>query len=431
MNGEKMTEISGIIGREVLDSRGNPTIEVDCFLASGARGRASVPSGASTGTYEALELRDKDQNRYLGKGVKKAVRNVNEIIGPKIVGMDSLNQKLIDNTLLEIDGTPNKSNLGANAILGVSMANARAAAQYLQLPLYRYLGGADARTLPVPLLNVINGGVHAPNNLDVQEYMIVPAGADSFAEAIRYAAEVYQTLKKLLSEKGLNATVGDEGGFAPNFKSNEEPLQLIMDACEKAGYEPGEKVFLALDVAASELYKGNKYEVELDGKQFSSEELAEIYAKWVENYPIISIEDGFSQDDWQGWASFTKKLNKKIQIVGDDIFVTNIQRVKEGIEKGVANAVLIKLNQIGSVTETLECIELAKSSGYRTVISHRSGETEDTFIADLAVATNAGQIKTGAPARSERTAKYNQLIRIEEESNGKFAGKEIFTRIFR
>ncbi len=425
-----MTEITEIIGREVLDSRGNPTIEVDCITASGASGRAQVPSGASTGTYEALELRDNDKTRFLGKGVLKAIQNVNEIIGPKLAGIDCLNQVLIDKTLLELDGTDNKSNLGANAILGVSMAACRAAAQYQQLPLYRYLGGADARTLPVPLLNVINGGVHAPNNLDVQEYMIVPAGAESFAEAIRCAAEVYQTLKKLLNEKGLNATVGDEGGFAPNFNSNEEPLKLIMQACEKAGYEPGDDIFLALDVAASELFNNKKYNLQLDRKKISSEELIEVYSKWVDNYPIISIEDGFSQDDWEGWAAFTKKLNKKIQIVGDDIFVTNIQRVKEGIQKGVANAVLIKLNQIGTVTETLECIELAKSSGYQTVISHRSGETEDTFIADLAVATNAGQIKTGAPARSERTAKYNQLIRIEAESDGEFIGKEVFARIF-
>ncbi len=425
-----MTEITEIIGREVLDSRGNPTIEVDCITASGASGRAQVPSGASTGTYEALELRDNDKTRFLGKGVLKAIQNVNEIIGPKLAGIDCLNQVLIDKTLLELDGTDNKSNLGANAILGVSMAACRAAAQYQQLPLYRYLGGADARTLPVPLLNVINGGVHAPNNLDVQEYMIVPAGAGSFAEAIRCAAEVYQTLKKLLNEKGLNATVGDEGGFAPNFNSNEEPLKLIMQACEKAGYEPGDDIFLALDIAASELFNNKKYNLQLDRKKISSEELIEVYSKWVDNYPIISIEDGFSQDDWEGWAAFTKKLNKKIQIVGDDIFVTNIQRVKEGIQKGVANAVLIKLNQIGTVTETLECIELAKSSGYQTVISHRSGETEDTFIADLAVATNAGQIKTGAPARSERTAKYNQLLRIEAESDGEFIGKEVFARIF-
>lgn len=425
-----MTEITEIIGREVLDSRGNPTIEVDCFTTSGASGRAQVPSGASTGTYEALELRDNDKTRFLGKGVLKAVQNVNEIIGPKLVGIDCLNQVLIDKTLLQLDGTDNKSNLGANAILGVSMAACRAAAQYQQLPLYRYLGGADARTLPVPLLNVINGGVHAPNNLDVQEYMIVPAGAGSFAEAIRCAAEVYQTLKKLLNEKGLNATVGDEGGFAPNFNSNEEPLKLIMQACEKAGYEPGDDIFLALDVAASELFNNKKYNLQLDRKKISSEELIEVYSKWVDDYPIISIEDGFSQDDWDGWAAFTKKLNKKIQIVGDDIFVTNIQRVKEGIQKGVANSVLIKLNQIGTVTETLECIELAKSSGFQTVISHRSGETEDTFIADLAVATNAGQIKTGAPARSERTAKYNQLLRIEAESDGEFIGKEVFARIF-
>ncbi|MEO0114534.1 MAG: phosphopyruvate hydratase [candidate division WOR-3 bacterium] len=421
-----MTEISEIFAREVLDSRGNPTIEVDCFLASGTRGRAVVPSGASTGTYEALELRDNDPKRYFGKGVKKAIRNVNEIIGPEIVGMDALNQTMIDKKLLELDGTENKSNLGANAILGVSLAVCRAAAQYLELPPYRYLGGISARILPVPLLNVINGGVHAPNNLDLQEYMIVPAGADSFAEAVRCAAEIYQTLKKLLGEKGMNATVGDEGGFAPDFNSNEEPLELIMSACEKAGYEPGDDVFLALDPAASEFYVNNRYELKLDNKKLTSDELIELYTSWIERYPIISIEDGFAQDDWQGWIAFTKKLNKKIQIVGDDIFVTNIKRLKEGIERGAANAILIKLNQIGTITETLECIELAKSAGFRTCISHRSGETEDTFIADLAVATNAGQIKTGACARSERTAKYNQLLRIEEESGAKFIGKEIF-----
>lgn len=425
-----MTEITEIIARQVLDSRGNPTIEVDCFIAAGTRGRAQVPSGASTGTYEALELRDKDKKLYDGKGVLKAVKNVNEIIGPELIGLDCLNQLLVDKTLIELDGTPNKSKLGANAILGVSMAVCRAAAQYLQLPLYRYLGGVNARILPVPMLNVINGGVHAPNNLDIQEYLIVPAGAPSFAEALRWAVEIYQTLKNLLSEKGLNVAVGDEGGFAPNFNSNEEPLALIMQACEMAGYEPGDDVFLALDPAASEFYTDNRYEFKLEQKSFASAELIEIYAQWVEKYPIISIEDGFAQDDWEGWIAFTKKLNKKIQIVGDDIFVTNIQRLKEGIQKGVANAVLIKLNQIGTVTETLECIDLAKSSGYRIVISHRSGETEDAFIADLAVATNACQIKTGAPARSERTAKYNQLLRIEEESSAKFIGKEIFARVF-
>jgi len=431
--GDFMTEITEIIARQILDSRGNPTIEVDCFTANGSRGRAQVPSGASTGKYEALELRDEDKKYYDGKGVLKAVKNINEIIGPELIGLDCLNQLLVDKTLLELDGTQNKSKLGANAILGVSMAVCRAAAQCLQLPLYRYLGGANARVLPVPMLNVINGGVHAPNNLDIQEYLIVPAGASSFAEALRWAVEIYKTLRKLLSEKGLSVAVGDEGGFAPNFNSNEEPLSLIMQACEMAGYEPGDDVFLALDPAASEFFNNNCYclKQNADGsKQLSSAELIELYAQWVEKYPIISIEDGLAQDDWEGWIAFTKKLNKKIQIVGDDIFVTNIQRVKEGIQKGVANAVLIKPNQIGTVTETLECIDLAKSAGYRTVISHRSGETEDTFIADLAVATNACQIKTGAPARSERTCKYNQLLRIEEESGAKFIGKEIFTRLF-
>lgn len=425
-----MTEIVEIVAREVLDSRGIPTIEVDCFLASGNRGRAQVPSGASIGTYEALELRDNDQNRYRGSGVKHAVKNVNEIIGPQLIGLDALAQAEIDQTLINLDGTDNKSNLGANAILGVSMAVCRAAAQFLELPLYRYLGGVAAQTLPVPLMNIINGGVHAPNNLDIQEYLIVPAGASSFANALRCGVEVYQTLKKLLSDRGMSTAVGDEGGFAPNFQSNEEPLALILEACEKAGYEPGDDVFLALDAAASELFNNHHYEFKLEAKRFSGEELAEVYTRWIEKYPIISIEDGFAQDDWQSWIAFTKKLNKKIQIVGDDIFVTNIRRLKEGIQKGAANAILIKLNQIGTVSETLKCIELAKSAGYRTVISHRSGETEDTFIADLAVATNCGQIKTGAPARSERTAKYNQLLRIEEESKGNFAGKEIFTGNF-
>ncbi|MCX7785220.1 MAG: phosphopyruvate hydratase [candidate division WOR-3 bacterium] len=408
------SKIKSLIGYEILDSRGNPTIEVDCVLECGVIGRAAVPSGASTGIYEALELRDQDKKRYLGKGVLKAIKNIEEI-SKKIVGMDALNQKLIDETLIELDGTPNKANLGANAILGVSMAVCRAGAEFLRIPLYRYLGGINGNTLPVPMLNVINGGVHSPNNLDVQEYMIVPSSKFSFAEMIRISAEVYHTLKKNLSAKDRTTAIGDEGGFASDFISNEEPLQIILESIEQAGYEPGKDVFLALDPAASEFYRDGKYHLELDDKILSSEELIDIYDQWVSKYPIISIEDGFAQDDFLGWQAFTKALGNKIQIVGDDIFVTNLERFKKGIEQNIANAILIKLNQIGTVTETLNCIEYAKSHNYRTVISHRSGETSDTFIADLAVATNAGQIKTGAPARGERTAKYNRLLRIEKE----------------
>ncbi len=409
------SKIIALIGYEILDSRGNPTIEVDCILNCGVIGHAAVPSGASTGIYEALELRDQDKKRYLGKGVLKAIKNIEEIISQKIIGMDALDQKLIDETLIELDGTTNKANLGANAILGVSMAVCRAAAEFLRIPLYRYLGGINGNTLPVPMLNVINGGVHSPNNLDVQEYMIVPSNKFSFAEMLRISAEVYHTLKKNLSAKDRTTALGDEGGFAADFTSNEEPFQIILESIEQAGYEPGKDVFLAIDPAASEFYRDGKYHLELDDKILSADELIELYARWVSKYPIISIEDGFAQDDWQGWQEFTKTLGSKIQIVGDDIFVTNLERFKKGIEQNIANAILIKLNQIGTVTETLSCIDYAKSHNYRTVISHRSGETADTFIADLAVATNAGQIKTGAPARGERTAKYNRLLRIEKE----------------
>ncbi|MBS4014933.1 MAG: phosphopyruvate hydratase [Candidatus Latescibacteria bacterium] len=409
------SQIDKLLAREILDSRGNPTIEVDCILESGIIGRAGVPSGASTGIFEALELRDGDKKRYLGKGVLKAVRNVTELIAPVTKGMDALDQKAVDNKLIELDGTANKSNLGSNAILGVSMAVARAGAEHLQIPLYKHLGGIRGLTLPVPMLNVINGGVHAPNNLDVQEYMIVPASKFSFAEMLRISSEVYHSLKKNLAGKNRTTAIGDEGGFAADFESNEEPFQIILESIEQAGYEPGKDMFLAIDAAASEFFQDGKYHLKLDKHVLESKDLVEIYARWIDNYPIVSIEDGFSQDDWQGWQEFTRALGDKIQIVGDDIFVTNLKRLADGIEQGVANAILIKLNQIGTVSETLACIEYAKTNKYKIVISHRSGETEDTFIADLAVATNAGQIKTGAPARGERICKYNRLLRIEQE----------------
>jgi len=410
-----MSKIKRLNAREILDSRGNPTIEVDCFLENGIMARAAVPSGASTGIFEALELRDNDKKRYLGKGVRTAVKNVNDIINVAIAGIDVLEQKKIDKILIELDSTPNKSKLGANAILGVSMAVCRAGANFLHIPLYQYIGGINSKNLPVPMFNVINGGVHAPNNLDVQEFMIVPSNRFSFAEMYRMCAEVYQALKKNLSSKDKTTAVGDEGGFAADFASNEEPFQVIMESIEQAGYEPGKDIFLAIDPAASEFYNDGKYHLELDDKVFDYEQMIDMYAQWTLNYPIISIEDGFAQDDNTGWKEFTKTLGNKIQIVGDDIFVTNIERFKQGIEQKIANAILIKLNQIGSVTETLDCIEYAKSHNYKTVISHRSGETEDTFIADLVVGTNAGQIKTGAPCRGERVAKYNQLLRIEQE----------------
>lgn len=424
-----MSIIHEIIAREILDSRGNPTIEVECWLEDGSFGKAAVPSGASTGEHEALELRDKKQKRYLGKGVTKAVENINDKIAPMLVGMDATYHVDIDEMLLELDGTKNKSKLGANAILGVSLAVVYAAAESVGLPLYRYIGGVNARVLPVPFMNILNGGRHADNNLDIQEFMLVPAGAPSFKEALRYGAEVFHYLKKLLGNKGLATSVGDEGGFAPNLKDHKEALDFIVKAIKEAGYRPGKDIFLALDAAASEFYSNKKYNFE--GKPIKAADLIKYYEEIIEKYPIISIEDGLAEDDWKGWAMMTKKLGSKIQLVGDDIFVTNTERLKRGIKEGIANSILIKLNQIGSLTETLDCIELAKKYNYTCIISHRSGETEDTTIADLAVATNVGFIKTGSLCRSERIAKYNQLLRIEEElgETAKFAGKEAFYSI--
>ncbi|ABR30051.1 enolase [Thermosipho melanesiensis] len=408
-------EIIDIYAREVLDSRGNPTVEVEVMLEDGSVGRAIVPSGASTGKFEALELRDKDSKRYGGKGVLKAIENVNEKIAPKLLGLNAYEQVSIDKTLLEIDGTENKSNIGANAILGVSMAVSRAVANSLQLPLYKYLGGVNAKVLPVPLMNVINGGAHADNNLDIQEFMIVPAGAPSFREALRYGAETFHALKRILKEAGHVTAVGDEGGFAPNLQNNEEAIQVLIRAIEKAGYVPGKDIYIALDVAASEFYNGETGKYFIDGTEKTSDELIEYYESLINKYPIISIEDPFDQEDWDSYRKFNEKVGKKVQIVGDDLYVTNVKRLEKGIELKATNSILIKLNQIGSVTETLNAIELAKTNNMTNVISHRSGETEDTFIADLAVATNAGQIKTGSLSRSERIAKYNQLLRIEEE----------------
>ncbi len=410
-----MCRIERVKAREILDSRGNPTVEVEVFLEDGSWGRAAVPSGASTGAYEALELRDGDKARYGGKGVLKAVENVEKVIAPKIKGMCALDQRAIDRLLLELDGTPSKSKLGANAILGVSLAVAWAAAAYLGLPLYRYLGGLNACVIPVPFMNILNGGKHAHDSTDLQEFMIVPAGAPCFAEALRWGAEIYQSLKKVLASKGYSTNVGDEGGFAPSLKSNEEAVELVLEAIQKAGYKPGEEVFLALDPAASEFYEDGRYVLRKEGRALSSEEMVEFYAGWVEKYPIISIEDGLSEDDWDGWKLLASRLGDKIQLVGDDLFVTNVERIKKGIELGLANAVLIKPNQIGTLTETLEAVALARDAGWGAVISHRSGETEDVTVAHLAVATGTGQIKTGAPCRSERVAKYNELLRIEEE----------------
>jgi enolase len=408
-----MTEIEKIIAREIIDSRGNPTVEVDVILLSGV-GRAAVPSGASTGTREALELRDQDDKRFMGKGVLKAVNNINSVIAPEIEGMDASNQTEVDQHMLELDDTPNKSKLGANAILGVSMAVARAAASAFELPLYRYLGGINACTLPLPMMNIINGGAHAANNLDIQEFMIMPKGADSITMAVRMGAEIFHNLKKILNKKGLQVAVGDEGGFAPNLGSNEEALAFIIDAIQAAGYEPGKDVGLALDAAASEFYENGKYQFKSENKSMSAEDLVNYYENLIEKYPILSIEDGLAEQDWDGWAIMTNRLSNKIQIVGDDLFVTNSAILKEGINKNIANSILIKLNQIGTVTETMETIEMARLAGYSTVISHRSGETEDTFIADLSVAVNAGQIKTGSLSRTDRVCKYNQLIRIQE-----------------
>lgn len=425
-----MSNIIDVYAREVLDSRGNPTVEVEVYTELGGFGRAIVPSGASTGAHEAVELRDEDKSRFLGKGVTKAVNNVNDIIAPEIIDFEVTEQVLIDNTMIELDGTDNKGNLGANAILGVSMAVARAAADELGMTIYNYLGGVNGKTLPVPMMNILNGGEHADNNVDIQEFMVMPVGAESFKEAVRTCAEIFHNLKSVLKSKDLNTAVGDEGGFAPNLSSNEEALSTIVEAIEKAGYKPGEEVRIALDVAATELYDSEEkiYNIKSENRKLTSEEMVEWYSELVEKYPIISIEDGLSEDDWDGWKLMTDKLSDKIQIVGDDLFVTNTERLQEGIKREIANSILIKLNQIGTITETLDAIELAKSHGYTAVISHRSGETEDTTIADLAVATNAGQIKTGAPSRTDRVAKYNQLIRIEDElsSCSLYKGLETF-----
>ena len=411
-----MSVIESVYAREVLDSRGNPTVEVEVALESGAEGRAIVPSGASTGAFEAVELRDGDKSRYLGKGTQNAVNNVNTIIAPELEGLDAFDQPGIDGLLLELDGTPNKGKLGANAILGVSMAVARAAANELGLPLFQYIGGVNAKQLPVPMMNILNGGEHADNNVDVQEFMILPLGAPCFKEGLRMGAEVFHALKKVLGEKGLACGVGDEGGFAPNLGSNREALELIVEAIKAAGYEPGKDVMLGLDVAASEMYneETKKYVLAGEGKELTAAEMVDLYEDWTTNFPIITIEDGLDEEDWAGWKVLTERLGKKVQLVGDDLFVTNTERLERGIEAGVANSILIKVNQIGTITETLDAIEMAKRAGYTAVISHRSGETEDTTIADLAVAVNAGQIKTGAPSRTDRVAKYNQLLRIEE-----------------
>lgn len=422
-----MTIISDVYAREVLDSRGNPTVEVEVYLESGAMGRALVPSGASTGEYEAVELRD-GGSRYMGKGVLKAVEHVNEDIAPELIGYDALDQLGIDQLLIELDGTKNKAKLGANAILGVSMAVAHAAADALDLPLYVYLGGFNAKTLPVPMMNILNGGEHADNNVDIQEFMVMPVGAENFSEALRMGTEIFHNLRAVLQAKGLNTAVGDEGGFAPNLSSNEEALQTIIEAIEKAGFKPGEDVMLALDVAASELYKDGKYHLSGEGLVKTSEEMIAYYSELVSKYPIISIEDGLDENDWEGWKKLTEAIGDKVQLVGDDLFVTNTEKLAEGIEKGIGNAILIKVNQIGTLTETFDAIEMAKRAGYTAVISHRSGETEDNTIADIAVATNAGQIKTGAPSRTDRVAKYNQLLRIEDglANVAKFDGLKSF-----
>lgn len=411
-----MTTILQVHGREILDSRGNPTVEVEVELEGGIRGRAAVPSGASTGAHEAVELRDGDKSRYLGKGVLKAVGNVNEEIAGEVVGMDALDQVSLDRALMALDGTPNKGRLGANAILGTSLAVAKAAANALGLPLYRYVGGVNARVLPVPMMNIINGGAHADNNVDMQEFMIFPAGASSFAESLRTGAEVFHTLRGVLKGKGYNTAVGDEGGFAPDLKSNEEAITVILEAIQKAGYAPGKDVFLCMDVASSEFYKEGKYVLAGEGgKTFTTSQLIDLWDNWTKQYPIVSIEDGVAEDDWEGWQEITSRLGSRIQLVGDDFFVTNTERLSKGIAQGCANSILVKVNQIGTLTETIEAVNMAHNAGYTSVMSHRSGETEDVTIADLAVALNCGQIKTGAPSRTDRVAKYNQLIRIEQE----------------
>lgn len=428
-----MTIISDVYAREILDSRGNPTIEVEVWTESGGYGRAGVPSGASTGAFEAVELRDGDKSRYLGKGVQTAVDNVNNIIAPELIGRDSIDQVLIDNMLIELDGTYNKGKLGANAILGVSIACAKAAADTLGLNLYQYLGGVNGKTLPVPMMNILNGGQHADNNVDIQEFMVMPVGAISFKEALRMGTEIFHSLKNVLKNKGLNTAVGDEGGFAPNLSSNEEALSTIVEAIEKAGYTPGKDVMLALDVAATELYDSETkiYNLEGEGRKFTQTEMVDFYVDLVNKYPIISIEDGMNEEDWEGWKMLTDKLGDRIQLVGDDLFVTNTERLKKGINLKVANSILIKLNQIGTITETLDAIEMAKKAGYTAVISHRSGETDDTTISDLVIATNSGQIKTGAPSRIDRVAKYNQLLRLEDilGEAAQYNGIEVFYNI--
>ena len=427
-----MTTIIDVFAREILDSRGNPTIEVDVALEGGAVGRAAVPSGASTGEHEAVELRDGDAARYKGKGVLQAVKNVNDIIADEVIGEDATEQTLIDRILIELDGTPNKAKLGANATLAVSLATAKAAAEAFGLPLYQYIGGSNAKVLPVPMMNILNGGMHADNNVDLQEFMIMPAGAPTFAEALRMGVETFHSLKGVLKKKGYNTAVGDEGGFAPDLKSNEEALQVIMEAIEKAGYKAGKEIFIALDPAASSFYLTDKkvYNLASEKKKLTSEEMVEYYIDLVNKYPIVSIEDGMAEDDWDGFKLMTKKLGAKIQIMGDDLFVTNTKRLKQGIEKGICNSILIKLNQIGTLTETLDAIEMAKTASYTAVISHRSGETEDSTIADVVVATNAGQIKTGSACRTDRICKYNQLLRIEENLGevGHFAGMSVIKR---
>ncbi|HHY70430.1 MAG TPA: phosphopyruvate hydratase [Thermoanaerobacterales bacterium] len=428
-----MSYIFDVHAREIIDSRGNPTVEAEVILEDGTVGRAAVPSGASTGQFEAVELRDGDKDRYNGKGVTKAVENVINEIAPELSGMDVLDQVALDEALIELDGTPNKGKLGANATLGVSLAAAHAAANYLGISLFKYIGGVNGKVLPAPMMNILNGGEHADNNVDIQEFMVMPVGAKSFSQALRMGAETFHSLKAVLANHGLSTTVGDEGGFAPNLSSNEEAIKFILEAVEKAGYVPGEDIFIALDPASSEFYKNGKYVLKGEGLEYDSKGMAEYYARLVEKYPIISIEDGMAEEDWEGWKILTDAIGDKVQLVGDDLFVTNTERLKKGIEQKVANSILIKVNQIGTLTETLDAIEMAKRAGYTAVVSHRSGETEDTTIADLVVGVNAGQIKTGAPSRTDRVAKYNQLLRIEEELGdiAKYLGKEAFYNINR
>jgi len=431
--GNLMSYIFDVHAREIIDSRGNPTVEAEVILEDGTVGRAAVPSGASTGQFEAVELRDGDKDRYNGKGVTKAVENVINEIAPELSGMDVLDQVALDEALIELDGTPNKGKLGANATLGVSLAAAHAAANYLGISLFKYIGGVNGKVLPAPMMNILNGGEHADNNVDIQEFMVMPVGAKSFSQALRMGAETFHSLKAVLANHGLSTTVGDEGGFAPNLSSNEEAIKFILEAVEKAGYVPGEDIFIALDPASSEFYKNGKYVLKGEGLEYDSKGMAEYYARLVEKYPIISIEDGMAEEDWEGWKILTDAIGDKVQLVGDDLFVTNTERLKKGIEQKVANSILIKVNQIGTLTETLDAIEMAKRAGYTAVVSHRSGETEDTTIADLVVGVNAGQIKTGAPSRTDRVAKYNQLLRIEEELGdiAKYLGKEAFYNINR